>query len=83
MFFFNVYRLKYDQTTGHYSSTDSDIDVIAPGFGDTDTIEKVGQNGISEFPYFGDLVKYFVARGYERGKSIRGAPYDWRFGPGI
>eukprot|EP00731_Ephydatia_muelleri_P033295 Em0027g43a len=27
---------------------------------------------------FGDTFEYFVDRGYQRGKSIRAAPYDWR-----
>ena len=53
----------------------------APGFGDTNTVEDLGQDliGVS---YFEDLVSYFEQRGYESGKSIRGAPYDWRLGPG-
>ena len=33
--------------------------------------------------YFYELVQYFVDRGYERGKSIRAAPYDWRLAPGM
>ena len=74
--------MKYDRSTGQYSSSDSDIRIKVPGFGGTKTIEELSQTGLNDFPYFKDMVKYFVDRGYERGKSIRGAPYDWRYGPG-
>ena len=30
---------------------------------------------------FQDMVEYFVSQGYVRGKSIRAAPYDFRFAP--
>jgi lysophospholipase-3 len=76
------YRLKYDRNTGQYSSSDSDIKIKVPGFGGTETVEQLSQTGLTDLPYFKDLVKYFVDRGYERGKSIRAAPYDWRYGPG-
>ena len=33
--------------------------------------------------YFHTFVEYYVAKGYERGKTIRSAPYDWRLAPGI
>ena len=55
--------------------------VTAPGFGGTKTVEDLGQDFI-RFSYFEDLVLYFEQRGYKSGKSIRGAPYDWRLGPG-
>jgi lysophospholipase-3 len=74
--------LKYDRITGRYSSSDDDIRIRVPGFGDTETVEELSQTGLKDFPYFKELVNYFVDRGYERGKSIRGAPYDWRYGPG-
>ena len=74
--------MKYDRSTGQYSSSDNDIKIMVPGFGQTETIEELSQTGLNDFPYFKDMVKYFVDRGYERGKSIRGAPYDWRYGPG-
>ena len=76
--------MSFDRNTGQYSSSDNDITVTVPGFGDTDTVEKLSNIISSEFfMYFKDLVDYFVARGYKRGKDIRAAPYDWRLGPGI
>ena len=53
-----------------------------PGFGDTYSVER-RSGGLITFPYFDGFVDYFVRRGYERGKSIRAAPYDWRLGPGV
>ena len=38
---------------------------------------------IPKFPYFNEFVEYFVNREYERGKTIRAAPYDWRLAPGV
>ena len=57
--------------------------VTVPGFGNTTTVEKLNQNGLIPIPYFSDFVNHFVERGYERGKDIRAAPYDWRLAPGI
>ena len=77
-----ICRLSYDKKTGQYSSTSVGIHVSVPGFGDTYTVERRG-NGLLTFPLFNGFVDYFVKRGYERGKSIRAAPYDWRLGPGM
>ena len=32
--------------------------------------------------YFHTFVEHYVAKGYERGKTIRSAPYDWRLATG-
>ena len=34
------------------------------------------------FPQFKEFVDYFVDRGYERDRTIRAAPYDWRLAAG-
>lgn len=81
MFVFDC-RLTYDKNSDQYSSGDDDIDVNVPGFGDTDTVEDLGQVFV-RIEYFHSLVEYFVDRGYERGKDIRAAPYDWRLAPGM
>lgn len=31
--------------------------------------------------YFHTFVEHFVAKGYERGRTIRSVPYDWRMSP--
>ena len=70
-------------STGQYFQSDSDdIDVRVPGFGNTRTVEQLSQTGLFDIPYLDVFVSYFVERGYERGVSIRAAPYDWRLGPG-
>ena len=78
-----VCRLSFDRKTGQYSSSSDDITVSVPGFGLTKTVETMSRGLILTFPYFKEFVDYFVERGYERGKSIRAAPYDWRVGPGM
>lgn len=79
--------MQYDRNTGQYSSSSDLITVEVPGFGETSTVENLsGEFLTSLIPlldYFRDFVDYFVARGYERGTSIRAAPYDWRLAPGI
>ena len=79
---YQKFRLSYDRNTGQYSSTSDSITVSVPGFGDTYSVERLS-GGLITFPYFNGFVDYFVKRGYERGRSIRAAPYDWRLGPGI
>ena len=79
----HVHRLNFDRRTGQYSSTSDDITVSVPGFGSTETVETMSRGLVLQFHYFKEFVDYFVKRGYERGKSIRAAPYDWRVGPGM
>lgn len=73
--------MAYDSSRDQYSSGDNDITVSVPGFGGTATVEDLGQ-GVIDVLYFDEFVDYFVNRGYERGKDIRAAPYDWRLAPG-
>ena len=79
LFFF---RLQYDQDTDSYvNNTGTEIRV--PGFGNTSTIEFLDDTPwIQLVRYFRPFVEHFVKLGYERGKNIRGAPYDWRLSPG-
>ena len=56
------------------------VDIRVPGFGDTNTIEHLDQNGL--VMYFAPLVTRLVSWGYERGVTVRAAPYDYRYGPG-
>ena len=77
-----MYRLYYSRFFDRYLNFDDDVDVFVPGeFGNTDPVENLGQEGL-EIPYFRRFVEYFMERGYERGRSIRAAPYDWRLAPG-
>ena len=46
-------------------------------------MEHLDVDSFADFLYFHDFVEYFVDRGYERGKTIRAAPYDWRLAAGV
>ena len=79
--------LDYDQTTDSYDNA-SQVEVIVPGFGETETVEYLVSATLQYFPpeytaYLAILVDYFSEQGYERGRTIRAAPYDWRLAPGI
>ena len=53
-----------------------------PGFGDTSTVECLDPMFCEESSYFKTFVDYFVDKGYQRGVTIRAAPYDWRLAAG-
>jgi len=72
-------RLLYNSTDDTYSNNPG-AEVRVPGFGDTNTVEFLDTPPSS--PVFNAFVNYFVARGYERGNTIRAAPYDWRLAAG-
>ena len=73
--------MQYDQNTNSYiNNTGTEIRI--PGFGNTSTIEFLDDiPWIQLVRYFRSFVEHFVELGYERGKNIRGAPYDWRLSP--
>ena len=71
--------LRYDATSGQFSNA-SHIEIRAPGFGNTSTIEYLDTDEIIG-KYFWDLLETLTKIGYVRGVSIRGAPYDWRLAP--
>ena len=65
----------YDSTSRRWDNN-AGVLTRVPGFGDTSRIEALDTNGIVK--YFKPLVDQLVDIGYERGASIRGAPFDWR-----
>ena len=71
--------LEYDAATNRFSDM-PDVTVEVPGFGDTSSVEALDTLGLIR--YLADFVDYFVDRGYQRGRSIRAAPYDWRLAAG-
>lgn len=73
-------RLEYNYTTRKTQNSPG-VDIIAPGFGNTSTVEYVDPSQVSVTGYFNVLVNFFVANGYTRGVDIRGAPYDFRKSP--
>ena len=51
-----------------------------PGFGDTNTVEHLDPTKLGV--YMAPFIKHLVTKcGYERGKDLRAAPYDFRRDP--
>ena len=77
-------RLRYNSATNQYSNTDG-VDTLVPGFGNTSSIEYLDPTTpwLEPTQYFHDMVQHFVQLGYEPGKTIRGAPFDWRYSAGV
>ena len=76
-------RLHYDPTTKTYNNTPG-VTTRVPQFGNTSTIEYLDPStkDLGATQYFHMMVQHFVDKGYVRGKTIVGAPFDWRFAPG-
>ena len=77
-------RLHFNRSTGEYRNTQG-VETRVPGFGNTSCVENLDPTApfLSKTSYFDLLVDHFVELGYERGKSIRAAPYDWRLAVGM
>lgn len=73
------YRLEYDESTKTMKNSPG-VETRVPGFGNTDTIEHLDTDKL--VPYFAPMVDALVSWGYERGVTVRAAPYDFRYGPG-
>ncbi|XP_054164814.1 phospholipase A2 group XV-like [Oppia nitens] len=73
-------KLVYDNTSRTTSNTFG-VETQVPGLGNTSTVEYVDPSRVPVSGYFNNLVKQLVDFGYERGVSIRGAPYDFRKAP--
>lgn len=78
-------RLQFNKTTGE-SHPYPGVHIRIPGWGTTETIEYVDPSWLTFLAgntgaYFSTFVRKLLNLGYVRGKSIRGAPYDWRKAP--
>ncbi|PIK61798.1 putative group XV phospholipase A2-like [Apostichopus japonicus] len=73
-------RLIYDPKTKKSSSPDG-VNITVPGFGGTESVEWIDPSHLPFGEYFVGLVNAMVERGYKRGVSIRGAPFDFRMAP--
>ncbi|KAL9954753.1 hypothetical protein ACROYT_G042327 [Oculina patagonica] len=71
-------RLVYDEGTKTMKNAPG-VETRVPGFGDTSSIEYLDTDNLVK--YFVPMVDRLVSWGYERGVSVRGAPYDFRYGP--
>lgn len=72
-------RLVYDEKTNTVKNAPG-VETRVPGFGDTATVEYVDTTNL--IGYFKPMVDALVSWGYERGVSVRAAPYDFRYAPG-
>ncbi|XP_076325381.1 lysosomal phospholipase A and acyltransferase-like isoform X1 [Tachypleus tridentatus] len=73
-------RLVYNNYT-RTTTNSPGVDIIIPGFGNTDTVEWLDPSHVSPSAYFTNIVEYVLPLGYTRGVNIQGAPYDFRKAP--
>lgn len=73
--------LDYDAKTDSYSNIKG-VETRVPYFGTTEGMEYLDPSLKFLTCYMIHLVDALKARGYESGKSLYGAPYDFRFAPG-
>nr|XP_045590503.1 phospholipase A2 group XV-like [Procambarus clarkii] len=73
-------KLQYDNVT-RTTRNDPGVETRIPGFGNTSTVEWLSKDHLYVLSYFHDIVSSLIPLGYERGVSVRGAPYDFRKAP--
>ena len=73
------FRLVYDESTKTMKNSPG-VQTRVPGFGHTDSIEYLDEDKLIK--YMLPMVDALVSWGYERGTTVRAAPYDFRYGPG-
>ncbi|ESO86506.1 hypothetical protein LOTGIDRAFT_220528 [Lottia gigantea] len=76
-------RLVYNATSRNTTNSPGVFTMI-PDFGSTSSVEWLDPDTISHFTrtsYFAPIVDSLVSKGFVRGKSVRGAPYDFRKAP--
>lgn len=73
-------RLEYNNVTRKTTNSPG-VDIRIPGFGNTSTVEWLDPSQLSLTEYFKAVVSTLLTQKYERGISVRGAPYDFRKAP--
>ncbi|XP_065314857.1 phospholipase A2 group XV-like isoform X2 [Gordionus sp. m RMFG-2023] len=73
-------KLGYDNDTRLTSNTPG-VNIRVPNFGNTTSIEWLDPTKRSVSKYFATITQKLVSLGLIRGKTIRGAPYDFRKTP--
>jgi hypothetical protein len=76
----NLFRLVFNETT-LISANAPGVETRTPGFGGTDSVEWLDPSKASQGNYFSPIVEALTAWGYKRGKTVLGAPFDWRRAP--
>jgi len=69
--------MDFDNDTGTFSNRPG-VEIRAPGFGGTDTVEYLDPDLKSATKYFYGIAQTLTTVGLKRGVTIRGAPYDFR-----
>lgn len=76
-------KLYYNNIT-RTTSNSPGVEIRIPGWGDPFVVEWIDPSKASTGAYFKDVGNMLVEKlGYERKKSIRGAPYDFRKAPSM
>lgn len=78
--FIDNVKLYYDKAT-RTTHNSPGVEIRVPGWGDPFVVEWIDPTKNSAGSYFKDISKALYAMGYERNKSLRGAPYDFRKAP--
>ena len=74
-------KLFYDNITRTTHNTPG-VEIRIPGFGDPSVVEYIDPTKNKAGYYFRTISDMLVdTMGYERGKNIHGAPYDFRKAP--
>ncbi|XP_002739024.1 lysosomal phospholipase A and acyltransferase-like [Saccoglossus kowalevskii] len=73
-------KLTYNNKTRR-TTNQIGVDVKIPHFGNTSSVEWLDPSKVSYGSYFAPLVDKLITLGYERGITVRGAPYDFRKAP--
>ena len=73
-------KLLYDNVT-RTTRNNEGVHLKIPDFGNTTSVEYLDVGKSSYALYFGNIVDALIDMGYERKKSIFGAPYDFRKAP--
>ncbi|CAL4120224.1 unnamed protein product, partial [Meganyctiphanes norvegica] len=73
-------KLLYNRTT-RKTTNNLGVETRIPGFGNSDTVEWLDPSHRYPTGYFKDIANALIPLGYERGTTIRGAPFDFRKAP--
>ncbi|CAH0389323.1 unnamed protein product [Bemisia tabaci] len=73
-------QLHYDNKT-RTTSNSPGVDIQIPGWGNSTVVEWIDPSSASSGAYFSHLAAALLPLGYDRGASLRGAPYDFRKAP--
>lgn len=73
---------RYDNTTGKVLNREN-VDIKIHDFGGDESVLYVddGFFGYKFFDNYASMIEFYKSKGYQIGKDLLTAPYDWRFAP--